>query len=138
MSITKSINGKAIGLGSIIFVVMYLVVTFAINVIASKSENLPSILNWLNLASYITWAICGYLTASIAKKSGILNGVILGLLSPFLVIISIYIISGSSNILQSFKNDWYYWFLMGVITCGLGGLVWDVKSKLINGTTNNG
>jgi len=108
MSLTQKINGKAISLGSIIFIVMYLVVTFSISAIASNSENLPSILNWLNLVTYLTWVICGYLTASIAKKSGILNGIILGLLSPFLVIIAIYIITGSSIMSQSFKNDWYY------------------------------
>ena len=133
MSLIQNVNGKAIGLGSIMFLVMYLVVTFSINAIASNANNLPSILNWLNLVMYLTWAICGYLTASIAKKSGTLNGVILGLLSPFIVIIAIYVISGSTSMLQSFKTDWFYWFLMGVIACGLGGLAWDIKSRIING-----
>jgi len=132
MSILQQINIKAIGYGSIILTLAYLLLTYSLNYIANTSSSMPGILMWLNFLVLFCFILCGYITAVLAKKSGILNGMVLGVISPFLVLLAMFLLFGSSVMLKSYESNWYYWFLMGLVTCGFGGLVWDLKKKFIN------
>ena len=86
---------------------------------------------------YVAFFLCGYFTGFISKEAGILNGSILGALTPLSSILyMIWTNNNLVNILANIFENGIFWFLIGVICCGLGGLIWDLQNMIIKKTSN--
>lgn len=119
---------RAIGVGLIVFVVLYSGVTVLGNALASKSFDFNWVIPWLNLVAYLAWAIAGYIAAYFAKTSGIVNGAVTGFGASVLVGLFYAFLGRDAG--AGFAEDWYIWLVNGVVLGGLGGLVWRIQKKL--------
>lgn len=131
-SATQNNNFKAIGFGAISFFALYLLILYF------SDSDIFSIYNsnnlfWLNFVGFSMFIVCGYLTASISKEDGVLNSIILGLLTPILVILGMFILDGPTAMLQALNNNWYKWGIAGFVLCGSGGVAWYLKTKFSHG-----
>ena len=129
MSYFSQLKIKGIGSGVIAFIVLYFAysqfVTWSVN---SNIEN-QSV---FTLFGYVVWLLSGYLSGIFSKTAGILNGAVVGLLTP-VVMVAYMVVSfgGWEHVQESVHNHGLFWLFTGFFLCGIGGLIWDIQRKFV-------
>jgi hypothetical protein len=131
MKILKKDNIKPVVLGLVVFLGLYVLASALSKFLAVNYKGSFSVVVWLNIFACLTWIVAGYVTGSVSKVSGVLNGGFFGLLSPLIVVPIMFVVDGYNSIVQAFSHyGWLNWIVLGVVLGGIGGLCWDIKQKV--------
>ena len=85
-------------------------------------------LDSINMGVFLLWIASGFIAAFVARRSGILHGVILGLLSVVLMYLA--------PLLSREVHSYSFLFLLPImlfsaaVQGGLGGFAWDIYNRL--------
>ena len=134
MHLLMGIKIKAVSIGLIIFITLY-ALNHLIDTALVRGNINPA--PFSVIYGYVSFFICGYFTGFVSKEYGFLNGALLGILTPLVSIIyMVWSQYGIINILANLFEHGLFWLFIGVVCCGLGGLIWDLQSKIIKAISN--
>jgi len=123
----KSLNKiQAILVAVILFILLHYLLTIASNYLANNSEQFISIFQWLNLAAYFLYILCGFISGMLSKQHLIIVGLITGLASALLVVLIFGVAGGDA--FGVFST-----LITGTVLGGIGGVFsWFLKRKATN------
>lgn len=121
---------RAILLGVATFLVLYFLFTLLANITLANSKPSHNTILLSSNLSLLTWIIAGYIGSLISKGVGIIHGLSIGIFSIVGVAITQFIFGGFSGFVYSLTEGLINFLLMGVILCGIGGIVWDLQSYI--------
>jgi hypothetical protein len=127
MKYIGAIRPRSILLALVCFAILYFGFTLLGRLLVRDISHIHTRLVWLNTGVYLTWIICGFTSAVVARRSGTAHGVIFGVLSIAVVALAQIVFGGISALIHFFSISW---FILVTILGGLGGFAWDVWNWL--------
>ena len=120
MAVPTELRAYVISVG--LFAVLHFSLTIVSNYVAQSVTGVQSYIPWLNVLAYALYVIAGFVAAAIAKRRGIINGVIAGVLAAMTAILLFGVAGG----------DWFGVMVMtvnGGVLGGIGGAFFLVLSR---------
>ncbi len=132
MAYLNNIKFKGVAGGAVTYIILYVLYTYTINLAFRKNIDFNILQPYLTFGGYIVWFITGYMAGYFSRSSGVLNGAIVGSITPIIMILYLIInLDGFPQIKDSIINDGLFWLYAGFVLCGIGGLIWDIQQKIL-------
>jgi len=133
---SERINVRAITGACTAFFLLHALLSYVFSkLVFGAGDNLETIILLVNIATYSIYIACGYMVALLAKCNGTIHGIITGALSKSIFYLYVFMLAEPVSAKEIF-SEWHIGLFVSVLFCGLGGLTWDLQSKLSNKTPN--
>ena len=122
-SLMAKFSLKAVGIGLAVFTILFCTIGL-INMQLSLRTGQSVLIAWVNISGLMVYILPGFIGGRLAGKWGFLHGAVIGLFAT-LVTVVLYSIK-AHHAYPGFVENWGVWFLFGAVTCGIGGVLWDI------------
>jgi hypothetical protein len=124
-----TLNPKAITAGVSSFIVLFSICFIFTNISTQGIETPVQFFAWLSI-----WILPGYVSAHFSRGNGVINGLTTGAIIGAASGIGLIMILSESVRMPISKTGLIFSITFGAaILCGLGGLIWHLKSMLSTG-----
>jgi hypothetical protein len=123
---------KGVAGGVVALLLLYAVYTYIAKVLVASSSSSAVVQPYLAIGGYFVYLLAGYATGLFVKVGALANAVVVGAVAPVANAGYLFLTSPSSfSVAEALLAHGAFWFVIGVVFCSIGGLIWDVQQRLI-------
>ena len=122
---------KGIAGGVLALLLLYAVYTYIAGFLVASQGSSAPVQPYLTVGGYFVYLLAGYSTGLFVKVGALANAVVVGAFAPmanagYLILTS----PNSSSVGEVLLAHGGFWFVIGVVSCSIGGLIWDAQQRL--------
>jgi hypothetical protein len=122
---------KGIVGGILALLVLYTVYAYIAGVLVASSGSSALVQPYLTVGGYLVYFLAGYATGLFVRVGAFANAVVVGAFAPIANTAYAFFTSpSSSSVGEVLLAHGAFWFVIGVIFCSIGGLIWDAQQRL--------
>jgi hypothetical protein len=122
---------KGIAGGLFALLLLYAVYAYIAGRLVASSASSASVQPYLTIGGYLVYLLAGYATGLFVKVGAFSNGAVVGAFVPIANVVYMLVTSPNpSSVGEALLAHGVFWFVIGVVFCSIGGLIWDTQQRL--------
>jgi len=121
---------KGIAGGILALLVLYAVYTYIAGLLVAGRGSSASVQPYLTIGGYLVYLLAGYATGLFVKVGALINAVVVGAFAPINASHVFFTSPTASSVSEALSAHGAFWFVIGIVFCSIGGLIWDTQQRL--------
>jgi hypothetical protein len=123
---------KGVAGGVVVLLLLYAVYAHLAGVFIASRGSSAAVQPYLAIGGYLVYLLAGYATGLFVKVGALANAVVVGAVAPVANAGYLFLTSPNSfSVAEALLAHGAFWFVIGVVFCSIGGLIWDAQQRLI-------